>query len=218
MKVKMCSKGFVARGGETVRLSLRSGGGVWAVLLAAAAVAWAQVPGPAPSPPAGMEILFEARLSAFGAVKPFVDLKRPSGFSMRRDLIAQGEGTFVGPRLHGNLSWSMLAQKPPQDKQVRTLVSGWLQTSGGAEAFFEASGFGVCPDPKNPNRWVYTAALRFQDPDPPLQWLSDTLAVWQGEMDFESGNAWYRAYTLAEGLPQSEPDENSARKKGRAEK
>ncbi len=159
---------------------------------------------PAQTPP-GLTLLFEAELKAPGDVKPYVASDDPwgVGFSMRRDLIAQGEGTFHGPRLRGTLDWSKLARKFADQPYLQTLVSGWMLTDDGAEIMYEARGYAV-PDAVHPGRWHYTGALRFELADAPYAWLDGVAAVWAGTFDADTGTALYRAYLPEPQFPQTE--------------
>lgn len=154
--------------------------------------------------PAGLALLFEADLKAEGAVKPFVASDDPwgVGFSMRRDLIAQGQGAFHGPRLRGTLDWSKLARKFADQPYLHTLVSGWLLTDDGAEIMYEARGYAV-PDAVHAGRWHYTGGLRFELADAPYAWLDGVAAVWTGTFDVSTGTAHYRAYLPESLLPKT---------------
>lgn len=143
-----------------------------------------------------IKVLFEADFQAEGAVKPYVETKDifGLGFSMSRDLVAQGEGIFKGSELSGTLSWSKLATKHNENNYNNTLVIGWLYTGDGAEIMYEARGYAVRLGDENSSNWRYTAALRFEEPDAPYEWLEDIVAVWIGEFDAASGKAHYTAY------------------------
>ncbi|MCI0417327.1 DUF3237 domain-containing protein [bacterium] len=145
-----------------------------------------------------LQLLFEAELQAKGEVKPFVLADTPfSGFSMKRDLIAQGDGTLKGSRVNGTLSWSKLSTKYEKDSHTNTLVSGWITTEDGAEIFLEAMGYARVADPAHPEKWSYIATVRFEDPDKPYEWLINLVAVWFGEFDLKTGRAHYWAYIPA---------------------
>ncbi len=147
-----------------------------------------------------LQLLFEVELKAKGEgeVTPFVLSDSPfSGFSMKRDLIAQGDGTLKGPYLNGTLNWSKLAAKYEKDSHANTLVSGWIITEDGAEIFLEAIGYARVSDPKQPEKWFYTATLRFEDADKPYEWLTNVVAVWVGEFNLKTGRAHYWAYLPA---------------------
>ena len=148
----------------------------------------------------GLELLFEAESSADGEVKPYVVSDNPFsfGFSMQRDLIAQGKGTFQGPRIRGTLTWSKLARKFREHEYSNTWVTGWLETEDGAEIMYEAKGYAVIPDMTQPGNWMYTATVRFEEPDEPYEWMSNVVAVWVGDFNVETGKAHYRAYIPSE--------------------
>lgn len=162
--------------------------------LAVSSLACAQVPN-------GLELLFEAEFHAYEEVtKAYVLNNDPLSrfsFSMSRDLIAQGEGTFIGPRLRGTLDWSKLARKYVDSPYSSTLVSGWLETHDGAEVMYEAIGYAV-PDTTHPGTWHYTATLRFEEADEPYGWLTNVAAIWIGTFDIETGSAHYRAYVSSQ--------------------
>ena len=112
-----------------------------------------------------IKVLFEARLEADGAVKPYVETQDifGQGFSMSRDLIAQGEGTIRGADLSGTMSWSKLGTKHKEQDYNNTLVAGWIYTNDGAEIMYEAKGYAVRIGDDNSSKWRYTAALRFEE-------------------------------------------------------
>ena len=108
-------------------------------------------------------LLFEAELQATGEVKPYVvsDYMYNQGFSMRRDLIAQGEGTFKGERLQGTLSWSKLARKYPDHNYSDAMTVGWMETNDGAHRQDLAAGR---EDGSAADRHRYIDRRRFRRP------------------------------------------------------
>ncbi|MFQ5569624.1 MAG: DUF3237 family protein [Rhodothermales bacterium] len=149
-------------------------------------------------PPNGadLELLFEAELTSYGEAKPYVESSGSfyRGFSMRRDLIAQGEGTFAGPKMRGTITWSKLNRKFADHTHTSAHLVGFLEMDDGAEVMYKALGYAVVPNPEQPNRWLYTATVRFEEPDAPYAWLTEVVAVWIGEFDVETGNARSWAY------------------------
>jgi len=143
-----------------------------------------------------LQLLFEASLQAVGSTKSYVETTDlfGQGFSMGRDLIAQGEGEFKGDKMNGTLSWSKLATRHKGQGYNNTLVAGWIYTDDGAEIMYEARGYAVRIGDENSSKWTYTAALRFEEPDSPYGWLEDIVGVWIGEFDTNLGTAYYRAY------------------------
>ncbi|MCI0412281.1 hypothetical protein L0222_05695 [bacterium] len=147
----------------------------------------------------GLELLFEAKLKANGEVKPYVETVEPfSGFSMSRDLIAQGEGSIQGPVLKGTITWSQLAIRFEKEPVLNTHVSGWITFNDGSEIFFNGIGHAARPDPEQPDRWVYVFPLVFEDADKPYEWLTGIPALWIGEFEVKAGAAHYRAYVPKE--------------------
>ena len=59
---------------------------------------------------------------------------------------------------------------------------------------YKALGYAVVPNLEQPNRWLYTATVRFEEPDAPYEWLTEVVAIWIGEFDVETGKARYWAY------------------------
>lgn len=149
-------------------------------------------------PPNGsdLDLLFEAELASYGEAKPYVesDGSFSRGFSMRRDLIAQGEGTFAGPNMKGTITWSKLNRKFADFAYTSAHLVGFLEMDDGAEVMYKALGYAVVPNPEQPGRWLYTATVRFEEPDAPYEWLTEVVAIWIGEFDVETGKARSWAY------------------------
>ncbi len=144
-----------------------------------------------------LEFFFEAELVADGEIKPFVVSDDPfdRGFSMSRDLVAQGNGSLRGPDLEGTVTWSMLVRKFPEHDYGRTHVTGWLETEGGAEIFFKATGYVRDLDATSTGVPIYNASLSFEaDLEPEYEWLNSVLAIWQGSLDAKTKAFRYRAY------------------------
>lgn len=167
--------------------------------LAFSHAARAQTPSVPPNG-SGLELLFEAELESYGEAKPYVESGGSfyRGFSMGRDLIAQGEGTFAGPKMRGIITWSKLNRKFPDYSHTSAHLVGFLEMDDGAEVMYKALGYAVVPNPEQPSRWLYTATLRFEEPDAPYEWLTDVVAIWIGEFDVETGKARYWAYVLSQ--------------------
>ncbi len=163
--------------------------------LAVSHAATAQTPS---VPPNGsdLELLFEAELESYGEAKPYVESGGTfyRGFSMGRDLIAQGEGTFAGPKMRGIITWSKLNRKFADYSHTSAHLVGFLEMDDGAEVMYKALGYAVVPNPEQPSRWLYTATVHFEEPDAPYEWLTEVVAIWIGEFDVETGKARYWAY------------------------
>ena len=99
--------------------------------------------------------------------------------------------------MKGTLTWSKLNRKFGETAYTSAHLVGFLESEDGAEVTYRATGYGIIVDPEQPNRWLYTAKLSFEEPDAPFEWLTDVEAIWIGEFDVKSGRARYWAYATA---------------------
>jgi len=53
-------------------------------------------------------------------------------------------------------------------------------------------------DPAKPNKWTMVAALQFDTADNAFAWLSNTIAIWDGEFDLETYRHHYQVYAEAD--------------------
>lgn len=142
------------------------------------------------------DLLFEATLTAEGNVKPAAEWGSSPyrvAFSIRRDLVAQGVGTFTGPRIRGTMDFSYMARHLMETSTSNVLMVGWLFADDGAEIMYEGAGYAV-PDGTRPDEWRVVAALRFEAPDAPHAWLAEAPGLLTGVFNARTGAARYRAF------------------------
>lgn len=173
----------------------------------------------APPELAGLDLLFEAELLAQGPIKSpsaWGNALYSVSFSIKRDLIAQGEGMFTGSRLRGTLDWSTLARHVIETSSSNVLVVGWLFSDNGAEIMYEARGYATPVGPARPDEWRVTAALRFEEPDAPYEWLAHAMGVWTGNYNARTGEGRYRAYVSRAAAASAAPGDGSSARSGTA--
>ena len=146
--------------------------------------------------PPVLELLFEADLVVGGEVRPFVTTDDPfdRSFSMSRDLVAQGEGAFRGPRLGGVLSWSMLVRRYTEADFGRAHLTGWLETPDGAEIFFSGLGVAELPESGAEAESTYLVTVTFEADEPAYGWLNSTIALAEGSFDPSASTFHYRLW------------------------
>jgi hypothetical protein len=146
--------------------------------------------------------LFEARLQYQPDMEAVVSAETREG-----ELVGSGEGSVSGGQLSGKTRWSMYAGncayvfvraglEPPPGQQLCTVhPAGVIETSDGAEIWFDARGYGLRgADQGQPHLWRLTMAIQFTTTDQRYQWLNTTLGVAVSEFDERAGRALWRAF------------------------
>lgn len=115
-------------------------------------------------------------------------------------LLGSGDGRIDGPRIRGSVKWSIFEVTGAD--RCKLNLAGVIATDDSASVEFDAQGFGVVADPRQPSRWHMNAAVKFStDPEGPNAWLNWVLAVWDGRFDMQTGRHVYRAYAPAGASP-----------------
>jgi hypothetical protein len=86
--------------------------------------------------------------------------------------------------------------EPPPGQHLCTVhPAGIIETSDGAQVWFDARGYGLRgADQGQPHLWGLTMAIQFTTTDPRYQWLNTTLGVVVSEFDERAGCALWRAF------------------------
>ncbi len=111
--------------------------------------------------------LFEARLQYQSDMEGVVSAETREG-----ELVGNGDGRVSGDVLSGNARWSMYAGNcayvfvragilPPPGQHLYTVhPAGVIETSDGAEVWFDARGYGLREaDRSHPHLWALTMAV-----------------------------------------------------------
>ena len=146
--------------------------------------------------------LFEARLQYQSDMEVVVSAETREG-----ELVGSGNGSVSGDLLSGTARWSMYAGNcayvfvragllPPPGQHLCTVhPAGVIETSDGAEVWFDAKGYGLRgADQSHPYLWVLTMAVQFMTTDRRYQWLNTTLGVVVSEFDERAGRARWQAF------------------------
>ncbi len=138
--------------------------------------------------------LFDLTLQYRPGMAPVASAEGHSG-----RLLGSGDGRAAGPRVRGDVSWSIFEVTGQERCEVE--LAGIIQTDDGGRIEFQARGFGLVADPRQPNRWLMNAAVRFTSAvDGPYGWTNSLLAVWSGSFDMDTGRHVYGVYApLASG-------------------
>ena len=86
--------------------------------------------------------------------------------------------------------------EPPPGQHLCTIhPAGIIETSDGAQVWFDARGYGLRgADQGQPHLWRLTMAIQFTTTDRRYQWLNTTLGVAVSELDKRAGRALWRAF------------------------
>ena len=177
-----------------------------AVLVTAAALLPAST-GAAPSP--ALELLFEGVFVAEAGVSPHVKADDPfdRSFSMKRDLIAQGEGTSSG-LLAGTVRWSLLGRSTADTGYGRIHLTGWVETPEGAEIFFTATGFALGESAALTASTTLIGSGHFEaDLEPAYEWLNSTLTMWRGRYEPQSQTLSFQVWAPRESIAAAQQRE-----------
>lgn len=130
-----------------------------------------------------------------------------SADTLEGELVGSGDGIVTGALLSGQARWSMYAGncayvfvraglEPPPGQHLCTVhPAGVIETSDGAEVWFDARGYGLRgADQSQPHLWVLTMAVQFTTTDQRYQWLNTTLGVAVSEFDERAGRALWHVF------------------------
>ena len=107
--------------------------------------------------------------------------------------VGSGDGTIRGARIHGTVHWDLFEDQG--ESVCGSNLRGLIETNDEAHIQFDAMGFFMRPDKSKPNRWITSAAVRFDTADKRYKWLNTRLAVWEGQFDMKTGRHHYRVYS-----------------------
>ncbi len=112
--------------------------------------------------------------------------------------VGSGDGAIEGPRIQGTVRWDLFEDQG--ESVCGSNLRGLIETNDEAHIQFDAMGFFMRPDKSKPNRWITSAAVRFDTADKRYKWLNTRLAMWEGQFDMNTGRHHYRVYSqVAEG-------------------
>ena len=116
--------------------------------------------------------------------------------------IGSGPGTVTGDRVEGTMSWSLYAgdclyprirkgDAVPDDRHLCTLSpGGFIETQDGARIQFDGRGYGL----RTRDWYRLSATLTFSTNAVHYEWLTDVLAVMEGDFDERAGCAIWHVY------------------------
>ena len=116
--------------------------------------------------------------------------------------IGSGDGTVKGDRVSGTMTWSLYAgeclypiirrgETVPDERHLCTLTpGGFIDTLDGARVRFEGRGYGL----RTRDWYRVSATLVFQTDAPQYEWLTDVLAVMEGDFDEKAGRAAWNVF------------------------
>jgi Protein of unknown function (DUF3237) len=146
--------------------------------------------------------LFEARLQYQSDMEAIVLAETREG-----ELVGSGDGRVSGDLLSGNARWSMYAGNcayvfvraglaaPPGQHLCTVHPAGVIETSDGAQIWFDARGYGLRgAEQGQPHLWRLTMAMQFTTADQRYQWMNTALGVVISEFDERAGRAHWRAF------------------------
>jgi hypothetical protein len=159
---------------------------VLGALLAAGGGAPTQAAGERSAP--SLRLLFNLSLQYRPDMPPAASTEGRSG-----RLLGSGDVRAEGVRLGGDVRWSIFELTGRDRCEVE--LAGVIQTRDGARIEFDARGFGLVPDPRQPDHWQMNAAVRFNAAaDGPYRWTNSLLADWSGSFDMATGRHLYGVY------------------------
>jgi hypothetical protein len=146
--------------------------------------------------------LFEARLQYQSELEAIVSAETREG-----ELVGSGDGTVMGASLTGTARWSMYAgncayvfvraglEPPPSQHLCTVHPAGIIETSDGAQVWFDARGYGLRgADQTHPYLWTLTMAVQFTTTDQRYRWLNTTLGVIVSAFDERAGKALWQVF------------------------
>jgi len=147
--------------------------------------------------------LFEARLQYQSEMEVVVSAETREG-----ELVGSGNGSVSGDLRSRDSSlvdvrrelrlcrMSRAGLEPPPGQHLCTVhPAGVIETSDGAEVWFDARGYGLRgTDQGQPHLWGLTMAVQFTTTDRRYQWLNTALGVVVSEFDERAGRAPWRTF------------------------
>jgi hypothetical protein len=116
--------------------------------------------------------------------------------------IGSGHGMATGDRVGGTIVWSLYAgdclyprirkgEAVPDELHLCTLnPGGFIETQDGARICFDGRGYGL----RSAAWYRLSATLTFATDAVEYQWLTEVLAVMEGDFDAKAGRATWRVY------------------------
>jgi hypothetical protein len=154
------------------------------------------------------ETIKERSALAFGELKPLFDAvlqftsDSPADAVVEADArdgvyIGSGNGTVTGERVRGTMAWSLnggdclyprirRGEAVPDERHLCTLSwGGFIDTADGARIRVDGRGYGL-----RTRAWYrLSATLVFRTEAPQYEWLTNVLAVMEGDFDERAGRA-----------------------------
>ena len=121
------------------------------------------------------------------------------------EYIGSGKGSVDGDRLRGTISWSLYAgdclyprirkgHRVADHLHLCTLSpGGFLETGDGVRIRFDGRGYGL----RTRDWYRVSASLTFATDSGKYAWLTNVLAVMEGDFDERAGRAVWRVYAPA---------------------
>ena len=106
-------------------------------------------------------------------------------------LIGSGDGAVHGPKLNGELEWTLFEQAGSTVCPMAPVAR--ITTADGARIRFEGRGYATRLSQSDPT-WRVAATLYFTTDDSRYSWLDGALALWEGEFNEVTHHARYRAF------------------------
>jgi hypothetical protein len=133
-----------------------------------------------------LEHLFEVELQFRSDMDPVVPTKGREG-----ELVGSGDGTVRGSALEGTIRWSNFETQG--ERLCGMYPAGLIETEDGATIRFDARGWALRSDGDGGGSiWDVAGGLRFETEDSRYEWLTRSLAVWEGRFDAATGHATWR--------------------------
>ncbi len=146
-----------------------------------------------------LEPIFDLELLYTGPVPPDTP-----GMGRIGEPVGGGKGSVAGSRLRGSVRWTLFENRNPKGICDANHV-GVIETDDGARIQFATLGYYRRADR---DKWMLTAAVKFDTDATRYQWLNLTAGILQGEFDMQTGRTRARAYTgLSEGAETSVGEE-----------
>ena len=131
-----------------------------------------------------LEPLFDAELDYQPGMPPLISEGDGA-------IIGSGDGTVHGPKLTGNLEWTLFEQ--PGSTMCPIAPVAIITTADCAHIRFEGRGYATRSSQSDPT-WRVAATLHFTTGDSHYSWLDGALAVWEGEFNEVTHHARYTAF------------------------
>ena len=106
-------------------------------------------------------------------------------------LIGSGDGAVHGPKLNGQLEWTLFEQ--PGSTVCAMAPVARITTGDGAQIRFAGRGYATRASQSDPN-WRVAATLYLTTGDSRYSWLDGALALWEGEFNEAIHHARYAAF------------------------